>query len=128
MNEYIAFMISRETENVHSAKEVEDAFRAITEGGAKPFVTEEELYQVFRIFCVIYCFIQTNRFNSRRAKETLKPYGNNTQANDWANSNNSRHRSELLALTQTYCILKTMPFCQREGFRGLIDTASKTLM
>ena len=46
MNEYIAFMISRETENVHSAKEVVDAFKAITEGGAKPYVTEEELYQV----------------------------------------------------------------------------------
>ena len=47
MNEYIAFMISRETENVHSAKEVVDAFKAITEGGAKPYVTEEELYQVW---------------------------------------------------------------------------------
>ncbi len=46
MNEYIAFMISRETENVHSAKEVEDAFRAVTEGGSKPYVTEDELYQV----------------------------------------------------------------------------------
>ena len=46
MNEYIAFMISRETENVHSAKEVVDAFKAITEGGSKPFVTEDELYQV----------------------------------------------------------------------------------
>ena len=39
-------MISRETENVRSAKEVEDAFRAITDGGKQPFVTEEELYQV----------------------------------------------------------------------------------
>lgn len=53
MNEYIAFMISRETENVHSAKEVVDAFKAITEGGAKPFVTEEELYQVS-----LFSFIQ----------------------------------------------------------------------
>lgn len=42
----MAFMISRETENVRSAKEVEDAFRAITDGGKQPFVTEEELYQV----------------------------------------------------------------------------------
>ena len=45
-NEYMAFMISRETENVRSASEVEDAFRAITEGGKQLYVTEEELYQV----------------------------------------------------------------------------------
>ena len=46
MNEYMAFMISRETENVHSAKDVEEAFCAITDGGSKPYVTEEELHQV----------------------------------------------------------------------------------
>ena len=42
----MAFMISRETENVHSSKDVEDAFRALTEGADKDFVTEQELYQV----------------------------------------------------------------------------------
>lgn len=42
----MAFMISRETENVRSASEVEDAFRAITDGGKQLYVTEEELYQV----------------------------------------------------------------------------------
>ena len=46
----MAFMISRETENVRSASEVEDAFRAITEGGKQAFVTEEELYMVWKIF------------------------------------------------------------------------------
>lgn len=45
-NEYMAFMISRETENVRSASEVEEAFRAITDGGKMPYVAEEELYQV----------------------------------------------------------------------------------
>ena len=39
-------MISRETENVDSAQEVEEAFRAITEGGDKPYVTEAQLLQV----------------------------------------------------------------------------------
>ena len=38
--DYLTFMISRETENVDSAQEVEEAFRAITEGGDKPYVTE----------------------------------------------------------------------------------------
>ena len=41
-------MISRETENVDSAQEVEEAFRAITEGGDKPYVTEAQLLQVGR--------------------------------------------------------------------------------
>lgn len=39
-------MISRETENVDSAQEVEEAFRAITEGRDKPYVTEAQLLQV----------------------------------------------------------------------------------
>ena len=51
MNEYTSFMISRETENVRSAKEVEDAFRAITDGGKQVYVTEEELYQVLIFIC-----------------------------------------------------------------------------
>ena len=46
MGEYMAFMISRETENVGSSQEVENAFRALTEGGKRPYVTEAELYQV----------------------------------------------------------------------------------
>ena len=45
LQEYIAFMISRETENVQSAKDVEAAFRALTSGD-KPFITANELYAV----------------------------------------------------------------------------------
>jgi len=43
--EFMTFMISRETENVDSAQEVEEAFQAITAGGERPYVTEAELYQ-----------------------------------------------------------------------------------
>jgi len=38
-------MISKETENVQSSEEIENAFRAIT-NGERPYVTKEELYQV----------------------------------------------------------------------------------
>lgn len=41
----MAFMISRETENVQSSEEIESAFRALSSEG-KPYVTQEELYQV----------------------------------------------------------------------------------
>ena len=45
LQEYMAFMISRETENVQSATEVEQAFRALT-SGEKPYITANELYAV----------------------------------------------------------------------------------
>lgn len=45
LQEYMAFMISKETENVHSSEEIENAFRAIA-AGDRPYVTKEELYQV----------------------------------------------------------------------------------
>jgi hypothetical protein len=45
LQEYMAFMISKETENVQSSEEIENAFRAIT-SGERPYVTKEELYAV----------------------------------------------------------------------------------
>lgn len=41
----MAFMISRETENVQSSSEVVEAFKALTSGD-KPFITAQELYAV----------------------------------------------------------------------------------
>lgn len=49
LKEYMAFMISRETENVKSSKEIESTFRALSSEG-KPYVTKEELYQVWSCF------------------------------------------------------------------------------
>lgn len=48
LQEYMAFMISRETENVKSSEEIESAFRALSTEN-KPYVTKEELYQVRNI-------------------------------------------------------------------------------
>ena len=45
IQEYMAFMISRETENVQSAQDVEAAFRALTSGD-RPYITAQELYAV----------------------------------------------------------------------------------
>lgn len=57
LQEYMAFMISRETENVRSSEEVENAFRAIT-SGERPYVTAEELYAVS---CFLQGYILTSR-------------------------------------------------------------------
>lgn len=70
LQEYMAFMISKETENVQSSEEIEKAFRAIT-AGDRPYVTKEELYAVSffscsqkfskylpacKVHCICYCF------------------------------------------------------------------------
>lgn len=51
----MAFMISRETENVKSSEEIESAFRALSTEN-KPYVTKEELYQVRHIHCSLCGF------------------------------------------------------------------------
>merc|ERR1712141_40180 len=43
LQDYMAFMISKETENVQSSEEIENAFRAIT-AQERDYVTQEELY------------------------------------------------------------------------------------
>lgn len=45
LQEYMAFMISRETENVQSSQDVEAAFRALA-AGERPYITGNELYSV----------------------------------------------------------------------------------
>lgn len=45
LQEFMAFMISRETENVQSRQEVEEAFCALTKE-SKPYITKQELYAV----------------------------------------------------------------------------------
>lgn len=54
LQEYMAFMISRETENVKSSEEIESAFRALSTEN-KPYVTKEELYQVRCVYLLTEC-------------------------------------------------------------------------
>lgn len=57
LQEYMAFMISKETENVQSSEEIEKAFRAIT-AGDRPYVTKEELYAVSYLFMLYILFLK----------------------------------------------------------------------
>lgn len=56
LQEYMAFMISKETENVQSSEEIENAFRAIT-AADRPYVTKEELYAVSRKSTITYSYL-----------------------------------------------------------------------
>merc|ERR1712020_45934 len=54
LQEYMAFMISKETENVQSSEEIENAFRAIT-SQERDYVTQEELYSNLSREMADYC-------------------------------------------------------------------------
>merc|ERR1719493_483804 len=54
LQEYMAFMISKETENVQSTEEIVDAFRAITKQ-EREYVTKEELYHNLTREMADYC-------------------------------------------------------------------------
>ncbi|XP_063696613.1 spectrin alpha chain [Culicoides brevitarsis] len=54
LQEYIAFMISKETENVQSYEEIENAFKAIT-ASDRPYVTKDELYSNLTKDMADYC-------------------------------------------------------------------------
>ena len=45
LQEFMSFMINKETENVRSSEDIESAFRALSKE-LRPYVTAEELYAV----------------------------------------------------------------------------------
>lgn len=73
----MAFMISRETENVKSSEEIESAFRALSTEN-KPYVTKEELYQVIHIHCSLCGFCLSVK-SSWRSNLSLCPFQNLTK-------------------------------------------------
>ncbi|KRY71430.1 Spectrin alpha chain [Trichinella pseudospiralis] len=54
LQEYMAFMISRETENIQTSEEIESAFRALSKD-YRPYVTAEELYANLTAEQADYC-------------------------------------------------------------------------
>ncbi|XP_035219282.1 spectrin alpha chain-like [Stegodyphus dumicola] len=67
LQEYMAFMISRETENVRSSEEVENAFRAIT-SGERPYVTAEELYANLTKEMADYCLSRMKPYEDKSGR------------------------------------------------------------
>ncbi|KAJ8384905.1 hypothetical protein AAFF_G00197130 [Aldrovandia affinis] len=69
LQEYMAFMISRETENVKSSEEIESAFRALSAQN-KPYVTKEELYQNLTKDQADYCISHMKPYLDSKGRET----------------------------------------------------------
>merc|ERR1711874_298653 len=61
LQDYMAFMISKETENVQSSEEIENAFRAITQ--EREYVTRSELYDHLSKDMADYCIGKMRPFN-----------------------------------------------------------------
>ena len=73
LQEYMAFMISRETENIQSISDIIQAFKALTQEGEKPYITSSEIYavrsKIYLIISIMYCsactlFLYNNRNNT----------------------------------------------------------------
>ncbi|XP_073397216.1 spectrin alpha chain, non-erythrocytic 1 isoform X3 [Dendrobates tinctorius] len=73
LQEYMAFMISRETENVKSSEEIESAFRALSTE-QKPYVTKEELYQNLTREQADYCISHMKPYMDSKGRELPSAY------------------------------------------------------
>ncbi|XP_041098647.1 spectrin alpha chain, non-erythrocytic 1 isoform X2 [Polyodon spathula] len=73
LQEYMAFMISRETENVKSSEEIESAFRALS-AESKPYVTKEELYQNLSKEQADYCVSHMKPYTDSKGRELTSAF------------------------------------------------------
>lgn len=70
LQEYMAFMISRETDNVQSAQDVEAAFRALT-SGEKPYITASELFANLTREQAQYCISRMKPYEDPKSGRTI---------------------------------------------------------
>merc|ERR1711899_269038 len=70
LQEYMAFMISKETENVQSSEEIENAFRAIT-AQEREYVTQEELYSNLSKEMADYCITRMKPYVDPRTGQGI---------------------------------------------------------
>lgn len=73
LQEYMAFMISRETENVQSSSDVEQAFRALTSGD-KPYITAQELYANLTKEQADYCIARMRPYIDKSGRPVPDSY------------------------------------------------------
>jgi len=73
LQEYMAFMISRETENVQSAREVIEAFRALTTG-EKAYITANELFANLTKEQAEYCISRMKPYKDSAGRTVLDAY------------------------------------------------------
>merc|ERR1711936_442419 len=70
LQDYMAFMISKETENVQSSEEIENAFRAIT-AQEREYVTQEELYSNLSKEMADYCIARMKPYVDTKSGQSI---------------------------------------------------------
>merc|ERR1719232_1494314 len=71
LQDYMAFMISKETENVESSEDIENAFRAITQEPWE-YVTRSELYDHLSKDMADYCLGKMRPYTNPQTGETIQ--------------------------------------------------------
>lgn len=74
LQDYMAFMISRETDNISSVADVINAFKALTENGERPYITREELYANLSPDQAEYCIKKMNPYKDKTGREIYNAY------------------------------------------------------
>ena len=74
LQDYMAFMISRETDNISSVEDVINAFKALTENGDRPYITSEELNVNLPHDQADYCMRKMNPFKDKTGREIFNAF------------------------------------------------------
>jgi len=74
LQDYMAFMISRETDNISSVDDVINAFKALTENSERPYITREELAANLPPDQAEYCIRKMNPYKDKTGREILNSY------------------------------------------------------
>jgi len=74
LQDYMAFMISRETDNISSVDDVINAFKALTENGDRPYITKEELVTNLPSDQADYCMRKMNPYKDKTGREIYNAY------------------------------------------------------
>jgi len=70
----MAFMISRETDNISSVADVINAFKALTENGERPYITRDEMSVNLPPDQVDYCLKKMNPYKDKNGREIFNAY------------------------------------------------------
>jgi len=74
LQDYMAFMINKETDNISSVDDVINAFKALTENGERPYITREELASNLPPDQAEYCIRKMNPYKDKTGRELYNTY------------------------------------------------------
>jgi spectrin alpha len=74
LQDYMAFMISRETDNISSVGDVINAFKALTENGERLFITREELMTNLPPDQADYCLRKMQPYKDKTGRDIMNAY------------------------------------------------------